>query len=835
MAMHTEDEFDNFQEQTQEKGVIDLAKMVGQMMVENQKRDQILDNLLSKLTLENQSTPAKNNLTIMSDLLAERRPGTRMIEGAYQWYWTKTSEIHTWQDFRDNFKKTFIKEESKTSRWKKMTERTQKNGETLESYYHEKVRLCTDVHLEFKEMKHQILIGLWSKTLCSTMFALPHSNTDQEIPLLVSQPFTDQDHIVIIRRGNALRIFEDNEVDKTSLSNLTIPELPHPKVYTPCKIDADLYVETRTEFDTCIPRCIIKLNDVGETQIPTFNLSSRDVAIKKGQRMIRADVCTEDGREIGANTIESAHDSRDQFQNLNIGENMHDLGTTESVQCKIETTTEEPITYRPYRLSYKEREGVREIVDDLKGAGIIVDSTSPYASPILVRKKDGGVRLCIDYRGLNKITKKMSYPLALIDDQLERLSGKPTQNCFITPDGLYHFTKMTFGLVNAQAIFQRLVNPVLGPLRFTIAMTYMDDILLPSTTIEEGLVNLAEVLKVLQRANLKLNLKKCNFLYTKIDYLGFEISSRGFRPSARKLKSVVDFPEPNSVTAVRQFLGLTGYFRRFIKNYATKAKPLTELLDSTWEWNARHRDSFELLKQELISDNVLAMYSPNAYTEVHTDASNLGLGGIMLQKDGNGQMRPVMYVSRQTTVDERKYHSNELETLSVVWVLEKLRVYLIGINFVIVSRRSPQHLCEKHLIPRIARWWLKIQEYNFEVQHRAGTQMCHVDALSRNPGEDTEETGEDTEGAQGLTVLYQTLDETDWLTLAQRQDPKIQEIVDIRIQKFYHRVVAIDDLKRFEVRSLDEDGEERPSSCSDRRPKKIRSKKPGRRRRRKRK
>ncbi|KAK9675225.1 Reverse transcriptase (RNA-dependent DNA polymerase) [Popillia japonica] len=224
---------------------------------------------------------------------------------------------------------------------------------------------------------------------------------------------------------------------------------------------------------------------------------------------------------------------------------MHDLGTTESVQCKIETTTEEPITYRPYRLSYKEREEVREIVDDLKGAGIIVDSTSPYASPILVvRKKDGGVRLCIDYRGLNKITKKMSYPLPLIDDQLERLSGKvyfttidmmsgyyqiPVEmdsqhkTAFITPDGLYHFTKMPFGLVNGPAIFQRLVNSVLGPLRFTIAMAYMGDILLPSTTIEEGLVNLAAVLKVLQRANLKLNLKKFNFLYTKIDYLGFEI------------------------------------------------------------------------------------------------------------------------------------------------------------------------------------------------------------------------------------------------------------------------------------------------------------------------
>ncbi|KAK9688368.1 Reverse transcriptase (RNA-dependent DNA polymerase) [Popillia japonica] len=383
------------------------------------------------------------------------------------------------------------------------------------------------------------------------------SDNFQEIPLLVGQPFTDQDHIVIIRRGNALRIFEDNEVDKTSLSNLTIPELPHAKVsiwakdadiipsnfvgfvkvYTPCKIDADLYVEKRTEFDTCIPRCIIKFNDVDETQIPILNLSNRDIAIKKGQRMIRADVCTEDGREKWIANIKL----------------------------------------------------------------------------LLLR--------LMDYTILQRCH------LDLSTDQ-------------------QYFTKMPFGLVNGPAMFQRLVNSVLGPLRFTIAMAYMDDILLPSKTMEEGLVNLAEVLKVLKRANL--------FCYQ----------------------------------------------------------------DSSWEWNARHRDSFELLKQELISDNVLAMYSPTAYTEIHTDSSNLGLGGIMLQKDGNGQMRPV------------------------------------------IALRST--FAKKHMIPRIARWWLKIQECSFEVQHRAGMQMCHVDALSRNPVD----PGEDTEGAQGLTVLYQTLDEPDWLTLA---------------------------------------------------------------------
>ncbi|KAK9686325.1 RNase H-like domain found in reverse transcriptase [Popillia japonica] len=234
------------------------------------------------------------------------------------------------------------------------------------------------------------------------------------------------------------------------------------------------------------------------------------------------------------------------------------------------------------------------------------------------------------------------------------------------------------------------------------------------------------------------------------------------------------------------------------------------------------------------------MYSLNASTDIHTDASNLGFGGlIMLQKNGNGQMRPVMYVSRQTSIDERKYHSTELEILSVVWVLEKLRVYLVGISFMIVSncRALRSTFGKKHLIPCIARWWFKIQEYNFEVPHRRGTQMCHVDALSRNPvdpGEHTEDKipGFTTEGAQGLTVFYQTLDEPNWLTLAKRQDPRIHEIVDMHTQIFYKGVVAIDDLKdlkrnsrhaytdilqgscsdrrlkRFEVRNLDDEGDE---------------------------
>ncbi|KAK9747466.1 Reverse transcriptase (RNA-dependent DNA polymerase) [Popillia japonica] len=191
----------------------------------------------------------------------------------------------------------------------------------------------------------------------------------------------------------------------------------------------------------------------------------------------------------------------------------------------------------------------------------------------------------------------MNYPLPIIDDQLDRLTGKcyfttldmfsgyyqvpvadehKHKTAFVTPDGTYEFTKMPFGLVNGPAIFQRLINSVLGSLRFTVAMAYMDDVLIPSSSVEEGLANLEQILVVFRRANLKLNLKKCYFLYENIDYLGFQISAKGIRPGERKAKCVLQFPVPINVRGVRQFLGLTGFFRRFIKDYAKISKPLTK-------------------------------------------------------------------------------------------------------------------------------------------------------------------------------------------------------------------------------------------------------------------
>ncbi|KAK9727837.1 Reverse transcriptase (RNA-dependent DNA polymerase) [Popillia japonica] len=732
-------------------------------------------------------------------------------------------------------------------------------------------------------------------------------NSCQKIPLVIGQPFTEQKHIVLVRKGkniySGVTRSKNKFMDVDSLQNFKVPALPEAKinlwaketcvipanyvgfvtVYSDLEKSKNVYIENQMVYRKCVPRCIVELDENGETNIPVINVTGREIEVKEDEKMFRGVQCEEVAEIVSCINQVREEENRKPLtrEEINLNPNVNDKDESNLIKilndyrdCFAKNLQELGRNWeyhpQPYRLSYAEREKVRCMVDELKHAGIVVDSTSAYASPILiVKKKTGDERMCVDYRGLNKVTKKMNYPLPIIDDQLDRLTGKcyfttldmfsgyyqvpvadehKHKTAFVTPDGTYEFTKMPFGLVNGPAIFQRLINSVLGSLRFTVAMAYMDDVLIPSSSVEEGLANLEQILAVFRRANLKLNLKKCYFLYENIDYLGFQISAKGIRPGERKAKCVLQFPVPTNVRGVRQFLGLTGFFRRFIKDYAKISKPLTKLLSKSsewiwgneqeaafeklkqelagdnvlilysheWIWGNEQEAAFEKLKQELAGDNVLILYSHEAYTELHTDASQLGLGAALLQRGPDGLMRPVVYISRQTTPDEvyisrqttpdeskyhaneletlgviwameklsrqttpdeSKYHANELETLCVIWAMEKLRVYLIGRPFTIVTDCSALRstFSKKHMVSRVARWWLRSLEFSFEIRHRPGTQMCHVDALSRNPAGEPEET----ECAAGLLVLANSFEESDWLCILQKQDSKIRDIVEI--------------------------------------------------------
>ena len=197
--------------------------------------------------------------------------------------------------------------------------------------------------------------------------------------------------------------------------------------------------------------------------------------------------------------------------------------------------------------------------------------------------------------------------------------------------------------------------------------------------------------------------------------MGFEVSKDGIRPGTRKIEAVSKFPKPTTPHNVRQFIGLASFFRRFVKNFSLVAQPLTKLLkkDTEWRWTKDEHDAFEKLKRMLVNRPILALYNPNAETEFHTDASKIGIGGILLQRIGGESFKAVAYFSRQTALEEQHWSSYELETLAVVASLNRFRVYLVGIDFKIVTDCNSLRATfnKKDMIPRIARWWSVMQEH----------------------------------------------------------------------------------------------------------------------------
>ncbi|KAL0832340.1 hypothetical protein ABMA28_001773 [Loxostege sticticalis] len=474
---------------------------------------------------------------------------------------------------------------------------------------------------------------------------------------------------------------------------------------------------------------------------------------------------------------------------------LSDLGLTNLTEMTITLSDQTPVVYRPYRLAHSEREIVKAMIKEMLDSGIITESASSYASPILlVQKKTGDKRLCVDYRALNSKTIKEHYPLPRVEDQIDNLRGykyfitldlasgyyqipiAPTsqnKTAFVTPDGQYEFTRMPFGLANAPSIFQKTINKMLKSSKDCEAYAFMDDIIIPANSINEGMERLEKVLKLIRDAGLTLKVSKCMFFFTTIDYLGFEISQQGVRPGSRKIEAVDKFKVPKNQHEVRQFVGLLSFFRRFVKDFAILASPLTKLelkKNVAWQWGSSQQEAFDTLKAALINRPILAMYDPKAKTQIHTDACKTGIGGMLLQQDDHGRWRAVAYYSRQTTAEEQKYHSFELETLAVIASLNRFRVYVLGLKFTIVTDCNALRttLTKRDVIPRIGRWWLQLQEYNCDVEYRPGSRMSHVDALSRNA------IPIDDEPEPVFDVL--AIESEDWLITMQNANEEIQNI-----------------------------------------------------------
>lgn len=648
--------------------------------------------------------------------------------------------------------------------------------------------------------------------------------------LLIGQTFTEQQHVVIQKTSNSLKISQLEHSDVTTNSKVNIFSSDSIEVvgitiigvHTDASFEGEIYVEGGIRFFNGvrynIPSGLFHIGNDRKGYIVVNNTSSTPLVLPKGfliargraaqeeslpqvmsvtshtsddryvEKLTEASICLGDGLSSEQKTrlVDLLNEHRKCFAFT-----LSELGSTTIGKMSIDLYDNEPVVYRPYRLPFSHKEKVRDMISELIDNDIIRPSTSPYASPIVVvRKKTGELRLCIDYRALNKKTIKENYPMPLIDDQLDILSGNnfyttldlasgyyqipvnevdKQKTGFVTPDGHYEFNRMPFGLANAPATFQRIMNQVLGSLRHKEALAYLDDIIIPSKSFDEGIERLETVLTLFAQAGLTLKLSKCFFFGQSVEYLGFEVSSEGIRPGNRKIEAVERFPVPQNQHNVRQFLGLASFFRRFVPQFSVIAKPLTQLLkkDFQWMWGSDQENSFRQLQKLLSQKPTLALYNHQAYTELHTDACKIGVAGILLQKDDHGVLKPVAYFSRQTTPEEQNYTSYDLETLAVVASLQKFRVYLIGVPFkVITDCNSLRATFQKRdMIPRVARWWEQMQEFNFSIEYRPGQRMAHVDALSRNP-------------IQKTHMVFPVTD-SDWLSTVQSADDEIQRIIGI--------------------------------------------------------
>ncbi|UYV71593.1 K02A2.6-like [Cordylochernes scorpioides] len=435
-----------------------------------------------------------------------------------------------------------------------------------------------------------------------------------------------------------------------------------------------------------------------------------------------------------------------------------DLGKV-AIQHKIITKSEQPISLRPYRRPLKEYEEIAEQVKELLEHKLIRTSDSPWAFPVvMVPKKDGIKRMCIDYRRLNEITLDDRQPLPHIQDMFDRLHGSRffstldvawgywqiemdpqsiQKTAFVTNDGHYEFLVMPFGLKNAASTFQRIIQHILGELLWKGTCSFQDDILVYTKTWQEHIELLSKVFDKLRQYNMKLKLSKCIFGRTEVKYLGHIISHNQLKPDPGKVKSIQDFPRPDTVKKVRQFMGLANYYRKFVKDFSKISFPLVRLTrkNQPFIWNEEVEESFAKLKMALSTKPVLAIYNPDYPSKVYTDASKYGIGAILTQIGPDNEEHVIAYYSKTLQPHQENYSAYEMECLAVIQATDHFHVYIENQPFEIITDHAALQwlFTMKKPKPKYFRWILSLSSKSCNIVHRSGKQQTHVDALSRLP------------------------------------------------------------------------------------------------------
>ena len=434
-----------------------------------------------------------------------------------------------------------------------------------------------------------------------------------------------------------------------------------------------------------------------------------------------------------------------------------DLGLTHLVQHSIDTGTAKPVKQPPRRPPMALAGEETAAIEKMLSQGVIRESSSPWASPIvLVKKKDGKIRTCIDYRQLNKVTRKDAFPLPKVQECLDALSGSAIfttldltsgyhqvsikesdipKTAFVSArKGLFEFVSAPFGLCNMPATFQRVMELALRGLQWTTCLIYLDDVIIMGRNFSEHLFRFEQVLERIKEANFKLKSEKCHLFQKEVTFLGHVVSEKGVKPDPRNIEKSLKWRVPQNVSEVKQFLGLCSYYRRFIRNFSMIAKPLNDLTrkESKLKWTDNCQTAFDELRAHLIGPDIMAYPVDDGNYILDTDASDYALGAVLSQIQ-SGQEKVIAYASRSLSKSEKNYCVTDKELLAVVYFVEYFRHYLLGREFLVRSDHQALRwlFTLKEPKGRVARWLETLSAYHFSIEYRPGKKHTNADSLSR--------------------------------------------------------------------------------------------------------
>ena len=415
-----------------------------------------------------------------------------------------------------------------------------------------------------------------------------------------------------------------------------------------------------------------------------------------------------------------------------------------------------PIKQHPYRINPIQLENIRREINYMLENGIVEESDSEWSSPcVMVPKADHTFRFCTDYRKVNELTKTDSYPIPRIDDLIDKIGDAKFVtkidllsayyqipltpraqeiSSFVTPDGLYKYKVMPFGLKNAPASFQRLINTLTQGIPQCNA--YLDDIVVYSTDFQTHMTQLRTLFKRLDQANLTINLAKCQFGHATIEYLGHVVGNGTVKPVDAKIRAILNVPIPQNRKQVRSFLGLAGYYRKFCKDFSTIACPLTDLLKKNhkFDWTQSCQIAFDELKKRLSQTPVRVTPHFDRVFKIAVDACDTGMGAVLTQQDDNGDEHPICYHSQKFNCHELNYSIIEKELLGLILALKQFDFYVNGSKYpieVITDHNPLTFLSRVKQNQRLIRWSLFLQAYDLNISHIKGKDNVVADTLSR--------------------------------------------------------------------------------------------------------